>query len=34
MSSWATTQGVPDFNKWPMAPPGTKILIHAKPNKC
>ena len=22
-----------DFNKTPLAPPGTKIVIHAKPNK-
>ncbi len=34
LSGWATMQGVHDFNKWPMAPPATKILIHSKPTKC
>ena len=33
LSSWATIKHIHDFNKWPMAPPGSKILIHSKPNK-
>ncbi len=33
LSSLATIQSVYDFNKWPMAPPYTKIIIHAKPEK-
>ena len=33
LSAWAAIQEVFDFNKSPMAPPGTQILIHSKPDK-
>lgn len=33
LSAWATINGVHNFIKHPMAPPGTKILVHMKPNK-
>ena len=33
LSSWAYIQKLYDFNKMPMAPPGTKIIAHSKPNK-
>ena len=33
LSAWATIQGIHDFNKWPMAPPGAKVYIHSKPDK-
>ncbi len=33
LSAWAAIQGIFDFNKSPMAPPGTQILIHSKPDK-
>ena len=33
LSAWAAIQGIHDFNKWPMAPPGAKVYIHAKPEK-
>ena len=33
LSSWAYLNGVHNFQKIPMAPPGTKILIHSKPTK-
>ena len=34
LSSWALFNGNHDFNKVPLAPPGTKKIIHNKPNKC
>ena len=33
LSSWAYLHGIHDFNKAPMAPPGTKIVVHSKPSK-
>ena len=33
LSSWAYIQKPYDFNKMPMAPPGTKIVAHSKPQK-
>ena len=33
LSAHAYLSGVHDFNKMPLAPPGTKELIHSKPNK-
>ena len=33
LSAHAYLHGIHDFNKVPMAPPGTKILIHANPSK-
>ena len=32
LSAWAFLNGQYDFNKNPMAPPGSKILIHTKPS--
>ena len=34
LSSWASLHGQHDFNKVPLAPPGTKILVHNKPQHC
>ena len=31
LSSWAILNGPHDFNKVPLAPPGTKVLVHSKP---
>ena len=31
LSAWAQVQGAFDYNRTPLAPPGTKILIHEKP---
>ena len=33
LSAWAYLFGNFDFNKSPLAPPGTKIVIHSKPSK-
>ena len=33
LSSWALLNGNHDFNKVPLAPPGTKVIIHNKPKK-
>ena len=33
LSSWAYLNGVHNFNKAPLAPPGTKIIVHTKPAK-
>ncbi len=33
LSAWAAISGIHNFVKHPMTPPGTKILIHSKPNK-
>ena len=33
LSSWAYIQQPCNFNKMPMAPQGTKIIAHSKPNK-
>ena len=33
LSSWAYLNGVFDFNKTPMAPPGAKIVMHSKPDQ-
>lgn len=27
----AQVHGQPEFNKTPLAPPGTRVLVHAKP---
>ena len=32
LSSWESLNGVHDFNKYPLAPPGTKVIIHKKPS--
>ena len=32
LSSWAFLHGHHDFNKHPLAPPGSKILVHSKPS--
>ena len=32
LSAWAYLNGVHDFNKYPLAPPGTKVIIHKKPS--
>ena len=32
LSAWAYLFGQFDFNATPMAPPGTKVIIHSKPN--
>jgi hypothetical protein len=32
LSAYAYIHGQFDFNKTPLAPPGTKVLVHAKPN--
>ena len=31
LSAWAYIDGVHDFNKVPLAPPGTKVVLHRKP---
>ena len=33
LSSWAFLFGNHDFNKFPLLPPGTKVILHAKPRK-
>ena len=33
LSSWAFLFGNHDFNKFPFLPPGTKFILHAKPEK-
>ena len=33
LSAYAVLNGHYDFNKHPMAPPGTKVVVHVKPNK-
>ena len=33
MSSWVSRNGIHDFNKIPLAPPGTKVIVHSKPSK-
>ena len=33
LSSWAYLNGNHDFNKVPLLPPGTRVLVHAKPDK-
>ena len=33
LSSWAYLFGNFDFNKCPLAPPGTKVVIHSKPSQ-
>ena len=33
LSSWAYLFGNHDFNKSPLAPPGTKVILHAKPDQ-
>ena len=32
LSSWAFLHGQHDFNKHPLAPPGSKLLVHTKPS--
>ena len=32
LSSWAFLNGQHDFNRHPLAPPGSKILVHSKPS--
>ena len=32
LSAWAYVNGVHNFNKFPLAPPGTKIIMHSKPD--
>ena len=33
LSAWAYVNGVHNFNKIPLAPPGTKIIMHSKPDQ-
>ena len=33
LSPWAYINGVFDFNKTPLAPPGTKMVFHSKPDQ-
>lgn len=33
LSAWAYLFGNHDFNKVPLAPPGTKVIIHSKPGE-
>ena len=33
LSTWAYVNGVHNFNKMPLAPPGTKIIMHSKPDQ-
>lgn len=33
LSAYAQLHGAFDFNKTPLAPPGTRVLVHVKPNK-
>ena len=33
LSSWAILNGMRDFNKVPLAPPGTQIVVHNKPGQ-
>ena len=33
LSAWAYVNGVHNFNKVPLAPPGTKIIMHSKPDQ-
>ena len=33
LSAWAYLFGNHDFNRIPLAPPGTKIIIHSKPGE-
>ena len=33
LSAWAYLFGQFDFNKCPLLPPGTKVIVHAKPGK-
>ena len=32
LSAWAYINGIHDFNKSPLAPPGTKVVLHKKPS--
>ena len=34
LSAYAYLFGPYDFNKSPMAPPGTRVIVHGKPGKC
>ena len=31
LSAWAQVHGAYDFNRWPLAPFGTRVLVHEKP---
>ena len=33
LSTWAYLFGNHDFDKYPLLPPGTKVILHAKPGK-
>ena len=33
LSAWAYVNGVHNFNKIPLTPPGTKITMHSKPDQ-
>ena len=33
LSAWAYLHGNYDFNKWPLAPPGTRVVLHEKSDK-
>jgi hypothetical protein len=33
LSAYAQLHGSFDFNRTPLAPPGTKVVIHVKPDK-
>jgi hypothetical protein len=32
LSAWSQVQGFYDFNRTPLAPPGTRVLVHEKPS--
>ena len=32
LSAWAYLNGIHDFNKVPLAPPGTKVVLYKKPS--
>ena len=34
LSAWAYLFGNHDFNRVPLAPPGTKVIVHTKPENC
>ena len=31
LSAWVQVHGACDYNRMPMAPPGTRVLVHEKP---
>ena len=34
LSAYAAIFGIPDFNRCPLAPPGTKVIVHENTYNC